>query len=468
MRRLIWAGTLLACLLITLGAVWAEEAPAAPAPAAQTATPPQTLEQLAAQWGIKLPKALTPDMVAAWAVQRSTDIALARQGVVTAEGYLQQAQALKRLTVDGSASYNRTGPSSSFTFPGSSTPISLSPNETHVETVAVEWPLYQGKRDRFSREVARETIQAASGGVEAAKVSIALAARQAVYAYLRLQQLEVTAQQQVTALAEHLRVTNAMFEAGTAPRFEVVQAETNLAQAKGQAIQAHTAVANVRAQILTLLNLPQGLDFPVEEGVPLSLPEGDLHQLIATAMTQRSEVKAQEAQVRSQEANVRLAGAATNPSLSLSGAVNNQTESLGSSDINWSLSLGLKWPLYDGGMKQGKLTVAQGELQTARLNLEKTMQQIALEVTQAQYDYLDAREALTVAEQGEVNARERARIAQVRFANGVGLGVEVTDAQTALAAAQAQVINARYDLQVAVAALRAAQGLSDLPKEPLG
>ena len=130
------------------------------------------------------------------------------------------------------------------------------------------------------------------------------------------------------------------------------------------------------------------------------------------------------------------------------------------------MSLTLTKPFYQGGEKEAAVMQAQSALQTARLNVEAAQQGIALQVTQAQLNVDDAREALAVAEQGEVEARERVRIAQVRFGNGVSLGVEVLDAQSALAAAQTQVVNARYDLQVATTALRAALGLADLPKEP--
>jgi len=309
-------------------------------------------------------------------------------------------------------------------------------------------------------------VDAAGWSVETAKLAVAQAARQAVFGLLRLQQLSVVAQQQVTAVAEHLRIANAMFEVGTAPRFEVVQAETNLAQAKGNAIQAQTAVSLIKAQIATILNVPQGLDIPVEEGVPYQLPEGDMNALSTIALRERPETKLLQAQVAAQEANVRLAQANSNPSVALEGTLNNQTESVASAGLNWSLSLGASWPLYQGGLTRGKVQVAQAALQSARLNLEKTSQQIALEVTQALFQIQDARQALEVADQGEVNARERARIADVRFTNGVGLGAEVLDAQTALASAQAQVINARYNLQVAVVSLRSALGLADLPKEP--
>ena len=458
MRRTVW---LFAILLLPAVPTLAQTKAQSPAAAPAAATPGRVPV-------LTLPVALSPDLAAALAVQRSTDLALAAQGIATAEGYLTQAQAINSVTVTASAGIVKTGPETSFTLGtgADARTVSLSSSLSQKESIAVSVPLYLGKRDRFAREAARAGVDAAGWSVETAKLAVAQAARQAVFGLLRLQQLSVVAQQQVTAVAEHLRIANAMFEAGTAPRFEVVQAETNLAQAKGSAIQAQTAVSLIKAEIATLLNVPQGLDIPVEEGVPYQLPEGDMNQLSAIALRERPETKVLQAQVSAQEANVRLAQANSNPSVALEGTLNNQTESVAAAALNWSLSLGASWPLYQGGLTRGKVEVAQAALKSARLNLEKTSQQIALEVTQALFQIQDARQALEVADQGETNARERARIADVRFTNGVGLGVEVLDAQTALAAAQAQVINARYNLQIAVVSLRSALGLVDLPKEP--
>lgn len=413
------------------------------------------------------PIILTPDKAACLAIQRSTDTALADQGVNSALGYLQQAKALNQLTVSLSAAFMHVGPGSTVTLPGSTQSITFTPTESHRETIAVNLPLYLGGRDVYSRQAARAQVDAAGDNVHASELDVAFSARQAIYGLLRLEQLVLVDEQNVAALAEHLRITQAMFEAGTSPRFEVVQAETNLAAAKGNVITDQTAVAIAKASLAALLSLPQGSAITVEEGVPLAVPEGDIYTLIDTAVQQRPEIQAGLAQIRAQEANVRLARAGNNAELSLQGVFNNQTASLASLGQNYTLSLGLNWPIYQGGLVKGQVQVAQAALESAKLNLESKTQQVALRVVQAGGTVADAREALVVAEQGETNARERSRIAEVRFQSGVGLGVEVLDAQTSLAQAQTKVVNARFELQIAIAVLRSALGLPDLPKEPV-
>ena len=450
MRRIVWLVALL--LSLALPAL-AQTAPEPRPEAPKTPEVSSTWFRVYPPWSC-LP-ALTPDCAAAIALQRSTDVAIADEGVAW-RGLSDPGARPQRPYGRFQASIAAVGLSSSFN----------TPEHTESLGAVVDLPLYMGGRDRFSRQAAAGRRGCGCWSVEAAKLAVVQAARRAVLNLLRLQQLAAVAQQKVTGVAEHLRITNAMFEAGATPRFEVVQAETNLADAKGSVITAQIAVSLLRAEIANLLNIPQRLDIPAEEGVPYQAPEGDLNQLTELALQQRPEIKSLQAQVDAQAANVRLAQANNNPSVTFEAAVNNQTTSIAITVPGWSLSVGANWPIYLGGQTRGKVTVAQAALQTACLNVEKTTQQIALEVTQSLDRINDSRQALAIAEQGEVNARERARIADVRFANGVGLGVEVLDAQTALATAQADVINARFNMQVAIVNLWSAMGLCDLPKEP--
>lgn len=442
-------------------------APVAAAPAAAptagiavsgTPAAAETIQRLPVVTG---PLHLTPDQAAALALQRSTTLAVAAEGVNTAESLVLQAKTMTHPQVNGQVSYTRMGPASSITLPGDSVSFTISPTSVHRETVTATVPLYLGKRDRYAIQGAHAGVEAAQQQVEASQISIAFAARQAVYGVLRAQQLATVAQKQLAAVNEHLRVTQAMFEQGTTAKFEVVQAQTAVVEAQYGIIQSQTGVEQQKAALTLLLGVPQGIALDVEEGVAPGVPPGDLHQLIGTALEQRPEIAALQAVVRAQQANLRLAQANDNPSLGLQGTVSNQTASFGTTSLSWNVALALTLPIYQGGATQAQVAQAQAALNTAKLNVEATQQQIALQVTQVVLGYNDARDALTVARQAETEALERMRIAQVRFLNGVSLGVEVLDAQTALATAQTQVVTAQYNLQVATASLRAALGFTD-------
>ncbi|NPV48288.1 MAG: TolC family protein [Armatimonadetes bacterium] len=413
------------------------------------------------------PLTLTPATAARLAVARSTETARAGQDVAAAEGRLMEARSLRGWKVTASGSISKSGPAVSFELPGGEDGqrVTVSPTTTTNVGLEVSKPLYLGARDRYARDAARSGLQAASFGTEATSVAVALRARQAVLAVLRAQQLSVVAQEQLTAAAEHLRIAEAMYNEGTAARFEVIQAQTEVSRSRGAVVQARTAVEQQTATLREVLNLPQDTPVTVEEGVGPEMPPGDVHELMALAMSERPDLKALQAAVRAAEASLRLAAANDRLSVQLVGQANHQTAGALSSSDNWRASVAVVKPLYQGGATEAGVVQARAGLEKAKLDLEKAQQQVALQLTQAMNAVEEAREMLQVATDGEREAEERLRIAQVRFTSGVGLGVEVIDSQAALAAARAAIVNARNDLNLAIFAVRAALGRTDLPEE---
>ncbi len=413
------------------------------------------------------PVRVTPLTAAKLALERATRLALSEQQIAAAQAVLRQAEAMRDVQVEGQISYSYSGPGTSLRLPEAmgGAEIKFAPTSLHKETIQVTWPLYLGRRPQFATRAAQSGVEAAEAQKRAAEIEVIVGACQSAFQVLRLQQLVVVAEQRLTSVAEHRRIAQAMYEAGTAPQFEVVQAETELARAKGDLIQARTAVAQQKALLRQILVLPQEMELIVEEGIVPSAPPGELKELIAQAWQNRPEMAAAEAAIRAQEANLRLAQANYDPTLALVGQLNNQTATAATPEFNWNIAAALKVPLYPGREKQAKIAQAEAALASARLNLEQTREYVALQVTQALLALQNAQEALTVAEQGEREAQERLRIARVRFANGMGLGVEVLDAQTALTAAQTEVVSARYNVQVATVALYGALGKTDFMKE---
>lgn len=413
------------------------------------------------------PLTLTPATAAQLAVARSTDTAQASQDVVAAQGRLLEARSLRGWKVSASGSITKSGPAVSFELPGEEDgqQVTVAPTTTTSVGLEVSKSLYLGDRDRYARDAARSGLQAAGFGTEAAAVAVALKARQACLAVLRAQQLSVVAQEQLTAVAEHLRIAEAMFNEGTAARFEVIQAQTEVSRSRGAVVQARTAVEQQTAALRELLNLPQDTPVTVEEGVGPEMPAGDLHELLALALSERPDLRALQAAVRAAEASLRLAAANDRLSVQLVGQATHQTAGALASSDSWRASIAVVKPLTQGGATEAGVVQARAALEKAKLDLEKAQQQVALQLTQAVNAVEEARELLQVATDGEREAEERLRIAQVRFSSGVGLGVEVIDAQAALAAARAAIVNARYDLNLAIFAVRAAMGRADLPEE---
>lgn len=389
---------------------------------------------------------LTPAQAAELALRNSLQLQRDARSVEQAEARLRQAQTIGKTTTAASASLTHRAP------------VKNTKPFNEILSVALSKPLYTGRRLETQTALAQRGIEAASARAAVTASETALAARTLAYNILRLDMLANVTNQRATAVAEHLRITKAMEAAGTVPNFDVVQAETELAAARGDIIAAQTAAQQARAALVNLLVLPQTTVLTVEEGVPLQQPDGSLTDLLTLGWDKRPEMTLAERQLTVAEAGLEVIRQSTNPSLNLVAQVNQQTVTAVNEPLNWVLGLSWTKPLSDGGLRRAQEQEQAAAIADTKLQIESLKQDIALEIKHALLAVDEAREQLKVAEAGEVNARERLRMAEVRFAAGLSIGIEVLDAQTALAAAQAATVNARYDLQTSVVQLRKAIG----------
>ena len=398
---------------------------------------------------------LTPAEAAALALRNSLQLRRHATSVQQAEARLRQAQTQSNATTSASAYSSWTTP----------TPAAIR-SLTEGITVTLTKPLYTGRRVQTQTELARRNVDVAGAQAPVTASDLTLNAYQQIYNILRLEQLAGVSSQDATTVAEHLRVTKAMEAQGTVANFEVVQAETRLAQAKGDIISAQTRVQQAYAELARLLTLPQTTQLTAREGVPLPVPDATLTDLLTRAWGQRPEMALAERELRAAEASLRVIHHSTDVQVNLVASANQETASMASEPVNVGVSVSLTKPLSDGGLRRAQEQEQQAAIDDVKLQIDSIKNDISLNVRQAILSVAEAREQLRVAEAGETNAREQLRLAQIRYAAGLTTGVEVLDAETALASAETSTVNARYDLQTAVVELH--QAVGDLTALELG
>jgi outer membrane protein len=124
----------------------------------------------------------------------------------------------------------------------------------------------------------------------------------------------------------------------------------------------------------------------------------------------------------------------------------------------WDVGLSATWPLFEGGLRVGQVRQAEATLDNldAQQNLEAL--QVRLDVNSAQLAVRAAKATIGAAQDAVANAHEQLRLAEQRYATGVGSIIELDDAQVAFTTAAAQLVQARYQLASARAQFLAAMG----------
>jgi len=273
--------------------------------------------------------------------------------------------------------------------------------------------------------------------------------------------LIVAQEQSVTLLQQQLKDQQNRYEAGTVPRFNVLQAEVALANAKPPLIQAQNAY---RISLYTLVKL-LGMDYP--RGHPSEVPFNivgqlaynprkiDTDQSIRVAVARNPSLKAQRQLILSQAANVNAQFAGFLPSISATAGrelTNNQSSlNLSDSIDDWFFGATGTWAIWDGLATVGKVQQAKAQLQQASINYDNSVRQIILDVQQAISNLQQAKETIDSQEASVVQGMEALRLAQERLDAGAGTQLDVLNAQVSLLQSQTFVLQARYDYIAALA-----------------
>lgn len=288
-------------------------------------------------------------------------------------------------------------------------------------------------------------------------------------ALLAEQRVEV-ARQSLALAVETRDVVQKKYEQGQISEYDLLRAEVQVANIRPQVLQAENG------RELSLTNLRNLLG--VEAGVPLALSSSapdsaaweaeSLADLIKRARDSRPGPRQAELEVSMREKAVTVARSEHYPSLALSGnyMVNAYRERLGFDHWQrtpaWSATLSLSIPIFEGLRISSGVTQAKVDLSQARLRERSVNKLVALEVEKARNDFLEARERLGSQTETVLQAEKGYEISQLRYQEGVGTQLEVTDAMLALTTARLNKNLALRDYQVARVNLRRAVGQATL------
>ncbi len=275
------------------------------------------------------------------------------------------------------------------------------------------------------------------------------------------QSLEIsrrTAQSRV----ESLRIVTLRFNAGVVSKVDVTQAQTSLAQARA----ATAALLQRRGLQENALSVLAGRNpGPVLPSRPLAsyalpptLPAG----IPSTLLTRRPDIVAAELTLAASQANVDAARKAFLPSVSLTGFlgfVSPQLSQLIDSDrIGYSVQPAITLPLFTGGRLTSNLDAAQAQRAIATEDYARTAQAALREVEDALVRFQRLREQQAAIQQIVDASRERLRLVELRYKNGISGYFEVLDSQRQLFDAELQLTQISSGTYAAVIDLYRALG----------
>ena len=390
------------------------------------------------------------------AIQNNRDITIAELKRREAEADVSAAAAKKNPSVSYSWQRNQYPTQVVTTASGTQ-----SSNHGYSQGINVSWDIWTFGKVEGAIDAARYQKNIADLNVYKTEADTKLVAVQAYYQYLEAIKLAEVQAQSVTDYASHLNNVQQQFDAGIVAKLDVLSSNVSLANAKQKSIAADNTRDVAEANLNNIMRVPMNTTLnPLDKNFPE--PEFDLtmEQAILMAQKYRWELVEADYGVKAAEASLRSAKARYLPTVSVGGGYSWKEASVTAVDKDdWAVQGGLSWSLWDGGATQASVKKADAAVKTAQETLLQAREKIELEVRQDYLNVLSYKEQIRAAEASVAQAEEAYKIATVRYSSGVGINLDVLDAELALNTARTNYITALYNYNIGLATLEHAMGV---------
>ena len=260
-------------------------------------------------------------------------------------------------------------------------------------------------------------------------------------AKLKINQDTLQARERAYVIAEK------RFKGGLTSKLEVQQAKVELETTRAAVPDAEQARLTFENSLSILLGV-NPREIILEAGLEQQqIPETIKPGLPSELLQRRPDIMRAEKQLHIASEKVGIAKAAFFPSLKLTSSVGYETVEFGdlldSDGQKWLFESNLLTPIFNAGSLRAQYSVAQIELQQAKLAYEKTVLQSMREVSEALHQFYKTKDVLQAHMTLEVASREYYILAVKRYRMGIHAYLDVLDAQRKLLDAQLKVSGSR-------------------------
>lgn len=260
-----------------------------------------------------------------------------------------------------------------------------------------------------------------------------------------------------------LQITRNRYEAGIAPRTDLLQSETLLANAQADALGLERQRAQLEHAIAVLTgSMPAAFSLPAEANWRVAVPTVPL-TVPSVLLQRRPDIAAAERRVAQANEQIGIAHAAWFPSLSLSASIGAGATALpdlfSAPTTAWSLGLSALQAVFNAGLTQGRVDAAQAAWEQTVARYRQTV----LTAFQNVEDQLSATRVLAAQLAQRRAASAAADLAEAQFLNRYQAGqvgyTEVVTAQVSALNARRALVQAQSDqLTTAVALIQSMGG----------
>ncbi|MDI6827739.1 MAG: TolC family protein, partial [Armatimonadota bacterium] len=216
------------------------------------------------------------------ALSKNPTIRMAQNELEAARARIDIAKSTKHPNVSAAAQYLHTNALGTFTIPSLSPSIppqtiSIGAADNTIGILRLRQAIYTGGRIPAQIDRADALFDVALGRLETVKAEVVLQVREAYHNVLLAESLVRSAEQNLVAAKQHFETATAKFEAGTAPKFDVLRAKTQVSEAEQNLTEMRNQAQLARITLNRILGVSLSQSFNLSVPSSVTIPNKDLN-----------------------------------------------------------------------------------------------------------------------------------------------------------------------------------------------
>jgi outer membrane protein len=439
-------------------AAWSQQVPPAASRTVPTEVPPPVKSAVVPLPSDVASRPLSASEAARIAVTKQPTIEAARLAIEAAKARTQQIKSGVLPSVSLTGQYYDV--ESLNTVNGVSSATAAAPVPPgYVATATVKQLLFDFAHTRNLVNQSTSLEKSAQDNLLRTRFDLVFQTTQAFYQYSVALKNEKIANDSLNSRQKQLALARARLKSGFGLPSDVARAETSSAQGVNALISARNVSEASRINLALIMGIDPRTPISIDMANAQPIAATDINRLVTDALRQRPEILIAEDNIKSAKYGVNAARSTNAPTVSANVEVSSRGNTFPPGGDTFVVGVSVNWNPFDGGFTPGKIKEAQANHMTAIAAKESTRLSIISDVTTSYSLMRTAEQRLTAAANEVANARELLRIAEGRFASGLGIFLDIVDAETALETAESDLTSAELNANVARAALAHAVGM---------
>jgi len=328
--------------------------------------------------------------------------------------------------------------------------------DNYVTGIGLEQPLFTWGKIWNAYQLAKLNLNAVEEDYNKTESEVIFNVTQAFYGVMLLTELVKLSEEAYQQVKRHVDVVKKRYDAGLAPKFDLIRARVQLSNMEPQVIKAKNGLKSAKNGLKVLLDIPLEESISLEGELKYEPVEINLKELIEEALLNRAELKSLKFRKKMSEKALALARASNKPNLI--GIANYEYKNPfffePKWETGWNVTIALQIPFFSGFSTFGKVKEAKSQLKQVEFGMKLLRDGIELEVRDVVSSLEEGKKLVESQEKNVHQAEEALEIAERRYKDGLATSLEVMDTQLALTQAKTNYLQAISDYTIARARLK--------------